>query len=95
MHAKVSEVVSDPILVINLGAQILTTCLYVVILGIKNALETIEERLSNASKTLDQRPTSSHDVFIHCGSFHGQWARRCGALLARVRVCLATAVCDR
>ena len=38
------------------------------------------------------------DVFIHCGRFHGQWARSCRALLrvlARVRVCLAAAVCDR
>ena len=32
------------------------------------------------------------NVFIHCGTFHGQGARHCGALLARVRVCLAAAV---
>jgi hypothetical protein len=31
------------------------------------------------------------DVSIHCGRFHGQWVRRCGALLARVRVRLVVA----
>ena len=59
------------------------------------ASETLQKRLSNASVTLQKRPTSGlHvllDVFIHCGRFHGQWARRCGALLARVRVRLAAA----
>jgi hypothetical protein len=64
------------------------------------ASEMLQERLSNASVTLQKRSTSSLNlflydiVFIHCGRFHGQWARRCGALLARVRVCLAAAVCD-
>jgi hypothetical protein len=54
------------------------------------ASETLQKRLSNAS--------GLHillDVLIHCGSFYGQWARRCGALLARVQVCPAAAVCDR
>ncbi len=59
------------------------------------ASETLQKRLSNASVTLQKRSTSGlHvllDVFIHCGRFHGQWARRCGALLARVRVRLAAA----
>ena len=59
------------------------------------ASETLQKRLSNASVTLQKRPTSGlHvllDVFIHCGRFHGHWARRCGALLARVRVRLAAA----
>jgi hypothetical protein len=61
------------------------------------ASETLQKRLSNASITLQKRSTSGlHvllDVFIHCGRFHGQWARRCGALLslARVRVRLAAA----
>jgi hypothetical protein len=31
------------------------------------------------------------DVFIHCGRCHGQGTRRCGALLARVRVRVAAA----
>jgi hypothetical protein len=57
------------------------------------ASETLQKRLSNASVTLQKRSTSGlHillDVFVHCGGFHGQWARRCGALLARVRVRLA------
>ncbi len=52
------------------------------------ASETLQKRLSNASVTLQKRSTSGlHvllDVFIHCGRFHGQGARRCGALLARV-----------
>jgi hypothetical protein len=52
-----------------------------------------KKRSSNASVTLQKRSTSGlHlllDVFIHYGGFHGQWARCCGALLARVRVCLA------
>jgi hypothetical protein len=60
--------------------------------------ETLQKRLSNASVTLQKRSTSGLylllDVFIHCGSFHGKWARHCGALLARVRVCLAAAMCD-
>jgi hypothetical protein len=51
--------------------------------------------LRNASVTVQKRPTSGlHvllDVSIHCGRFHGQWARRCGALLACVRVRLAAA----
>jgi hypothetical protein len=59
------------------------------------ASETLQKRLSNASVTLQKRSTSGLyvllDVFIHCGRFHGQWARRCGALLARVRVRLAAA----
>jgi hypothetical protein len=59
------------------------------------ASETLQKRLSNASVTLQKRSTSGlHvllDMFIHCGRFHGQWARRCGALLARVRVRLAAA----
>jgi hypothetical protein len=59
------------------------------------ALETLQKRLSNASVTLQKRSISGlHvllDVFIHCGRFHGQGARRCGALLARVRVRLAAA----
>jgi hypothetical protein len=63
------------------------------------ASKTLQKRLSNASVTHQTRSTSIlHvllDVFIHCGRFHGQWATRCGALLARVRVCLAAAVCDR
>jgi hypothetical protein len=57
------------------------------------ASETLQKRLSNASVTLQKRLTSGlHallDMFIHCGRFHGQWTRRCGALLARVRVRLA------
>jgi hypothetical protein len=48
------------------------------------ASETLQKLLSNASVTLQTRPTSGlHvllDVFIHCGRFHGQGARRCGAL---------------
>ena len=68
---------------------------YVAILGLRNA----SQRLSNASVTLQKRSTHGLylliDVFIHFGRFHGQWARRCGALLARVRVCQAAAVCDR
>ena len=59
------------------------------------ASETPPKRLSNASVTLQKRSTSGlHvllDVFIHCGRFHGQWTRRYGALLARVRVRLAAA----
>jgi hypothetical protein len=54
------------------------------------ASETLQKQLSNASVTLQKRPTSGlhilPDVFIHCGSFHGQWTRRYGALLVRVRV---------
>ena len=54
------------------------------------ASETLQKRLSNASVTLQKRSTRGlHlllDVFIHCGTFHGQWARHCGALLVRVRV---------
>jgi hypothetical protein len=62
--------------------------------------ETLQKRLSNASVTLQKRPTNGlHvllDVFIHFGRFHGQRARRCGALLARVRVCMvALRACDR
>jgi hypothetical protein len=53
------------------------------------------KRLINALVTLQKRSTSGlHvllDVFIHCGGFHGQWTKRCGALLARVRVRLAVA----
>ena len=33
--------------------------LYAVILGLRNARETVEQRLSNTSKTLDQWPTYS------------------------------------
>ena len=59
------------------------------------ASETLQKRLSNAPITLQKRSISGlHvllDVFIHCGRFHGQGARRCGALLARVRVRLAAA----
>jgi hypothetical protein len=59
------------------------------------ASETLQKRLSNASVTLQKRSISGlHlllDVLIHCGSFHGQCARRCGALLVRVRVRLAAA----
>ena len=59
------------------------------------ASETLQKRLSNASMALQKRSTSGlHvllDVCIHCGRFHGQGARRCGALLARVRVRLAGA----
>ena len=59
------------------------------------ASETLQKRSSNASATLQKRSTSGLHillgVFIHCGSFHRQWTRRCGALLARVRVRLATA----
>jgi hypothetical protein len=58
-------------------------------------LETLQKRLSNASITLQKRSTIGlHvllDVFIHCGRLHGQGGRRCGALLARVRVRLAAA----
>ena len=54
------------------------------------------KRLINALVTLQKRSTSGlHvllDVFIHCGRFHGQGVRRCGALLARVRVRLAACV---
>jgi hypothetical protein len=59
------------------------------------ASETLQKRLSNASETLQERPTSGLHVllgvFIHCGRFHGQWARCCGALRARVRVRVAAA----
>ena len=59
------------------------------------ASERLQERLSNASVTLQERPTSGLqvllDVSIHCGRFHGQLVRRCGALLARVRVRLVAA----
>ena len=59
------------------------------------ASETLQKRSSNASVTLQKCSTSGlHillDVFIHGGGFYGQWARRYGALLARVRVCLAAA----
>jgi hypothetical protein len=55
----------------------------------------LQKRLSDASVTLQKRSISGlHvllDVFIHCGGFHGQWTRRCGALLARVRMRLAAA----
>ena len=61
--------------------------------GNSRASETLQKRLSNASVTLQKRSTRGlHlllDVLIHYGRFHGQWERRCGALLARVRVCLA------
>jgi hypothetical protein len=57
-----------------------------------------QKRSSNASVTLQKRSSSGLHlllgVFIHCGRFHGQWTRRCGALLVRARVCLAAAVCD-
>ena len=63
------------------------------------ASETLHNRLGNATVTLRTRSTSGlHlflDVVIHHGRFHGQWARCCGAPLARVQVCLAGAVCDR
>jgi hypothetical protein len=64
------------------------------------ASETLQEQLSDASVTLKKRVQISGlylllGVFIHHGRFHGQWAKSCGALLARVRVCLAAAVCDR
>jgi hypothetical protein len=59
------------------------------------ASETLQERLSNASVTLQKRPTSGLqvllDVSIHCWRFHGQGVRRCGALLSRVRVRLVAA----
>jgi hypothetical protein len=54
----------------------------------------VEQRLINASVTLNQRLFLLLDVFIHRGRFHGQRARGCGALLARVRVWLAAAVRD-
>jgi hypothetical protein len=57
------------------------------------ASETLQKRSGDASVTLQKRSTSGlHrflDVFIHHRRFHGQWARCCGALLARVRACLA------
>ena len=57
--------------------------------------ETLQKGLSNASVTLQKRSPSGLqvllDVFIHYGRFYGQWARRRGALLARVRVRLAAA----
>jgi hypothetical protein len=65
------------------------------------ASETLQKCLSNASVTLQERSTSGLHlllyVFIHCGGFHGQWARRCGVLhvLARVRVRLAATVGDQ
>jgi hypothetical protein len=63
------------------------------------ASETLQKRSSNASVMLQKCSTSGlHvllDVFIHCGRFHGHWARRFGAPLACVWVCLAAAVCDR
>jgi hypothetical protein len=63
------------------------------------ASETLQQRSGNASVTLQKRSTSAgtsglhmfFDVFIHHRRFHGQWARCCGALLARVRACLAAA----
>jgi hypothetical protein len=59
------------------------------------ASETLQKRLSNASVTLQRRSTSGlHvllDMFIYCGRFYGQGARRCGTLLARVRERLAAA----
>jgi hypothetical protein len=59
------------------------------------ASETLLKRLSNASVTRQKRPISGLQVLInvsiHCGGFHGQWVRRCGALLARVRVRLVAA----
>ena len=43
--------------------------------------ETLQNRLSNAYVTLEQRSTSGLqrllDVFIHRGRFYGQWARCC------------------
>jgi hypothetical protein len=60
------------------------------------ASKTLQKRLSNASVTLLQRSISGlHiflNVFVHRWGFHGQWVMCCGALLARLRVCLATAV---
>jgi hypothetical protein len=50
------------------------------------ASETLQERFSNASVTLQKRSTSGKhvllDVFIHCGRFHDQWARRVGTVPA-------------
>jgi hypothetical protein len=55
----------------------------------KRASRTLQKRSSNASVTLQKRSSSIlHvllDASIHCGRFYGQWARRCGALLAPVR----------
>ena len=61
--------------------------------------ETLQKRSSNASVALQERSTSIlHvllDAFIHCWRFRGQWARRCGALLACVRIYLVAAACSR
>jgi hypothetical protein len=55
------------------------------------ASETLQKRLRNASVTLQKRSTSGLyillGVFIHPGRFHGQRARCCGALVARVCEC--------
>ena len=58
------------------------------------ASETLQKQLINASATLQKRSTSGLylllDVYMHYGSFHGRWARRCGALLARGSMILSS-----